>query len=252
MLYGDGKVLTPLFRARPGDTRLDTTTGELRPVRADPDGGLHFEGSGEAAWGSKWVLMAVRSSDVHGRVIVDVDWVPAPGGEAAVTVDSVAALAPLCPGAQGAIYDTALRGVHHQRLMRDLGLLTVNKVTAAKAGDKKPRRDVGRRVPKSTFVEQRNVTKPDGTVATVDLFACDGAIGVVTLTDTGEQSFEPLSRLRIHRNADKNRKFRWYCDYRLPPHVGGGTITVRLHGTDDDTRRRLPHREHPTDPGVRS
>jgi len=49
MLYGDGKVLTPLFRAHPGDTRLDKATGLQRTVRAEPDGALHFEGTGEAA-----------------------------------------------------------------------------------------------------------------------------------------------------------------------------------------------------------
>ena len=85
------------------------------------------------------MLVAVRSNDVHGRVIVDVDWVPTPGGEAAAAMDCFSALAPHCPGAQGVLYDTALRGVHHQRLMRDHGWLSVNKVTAAKAGSKKPR-----------------------------------------------------------------------------------------------------------------
>jgi integrase len=44
MLHADGKVITPLFRARPGETQLDTRTGELRPLRADPDGGLHVGG----------------------------------------------------------------------------------------------------------------------------------------------------------------------------------------------------------------
>jgi len=244
MLYGDGKVLTPLFRAHPGDTRLDKATGQQSTVRAEPDGALHFEGTGETAWGTKWVVMAARSNDVHGRVILDVDWVPAPGGEAAVAIDSVAALAPLCPGAQGVIYDTAFRGVHHQRLMRDLGLLSVNKVTAAKAGAKAPRRDAGRRVPKSTFLEQRTITRPDGSAATVDLFACDGAVGVVRVSDTGEQCFEALSRVRTHRNPDKNGKFRWYNDYRLPPSAGGGTITVRLHATDDDVRRRFNRTEN--------
>jgi hypothetical protein len=29
--------------------------------------------------GTKWVLVAARTNDVHGRVIVDVDWVPKPG-----------------------------------------------------------------------------------------------------------------------------------------------------------------------------
>lgn len=55
---------------------------------------------------------------MHGRVILDADWVPSPGGEAATAMESVRSLAPPAP-AQGVIYDTALRGVHHQVLLRD-------------------------------------------------------------------------------------------------------------------------------------
>ena len=65
-------------------------------------------------------------------------------------------------------------------------------MTAAKAGSKKPRRGKGRRVPKSTFVEQRTVTLDNGTTATIDLFACDGAIGIATMSDTGEHRFDEL------------------------------------------------------------
>ena len=104
MLYADGKVLSPVFRAQPGDTRLDKTTGELRPLRAGPDAGLHFEGTGETAWGTKWVLVAVRSNDVYGRVIVDVDSVPTPGGEAAAW-----------EGASGSEIDVRRATHHHNR-----------------------------------------------------------------------------------------------------------------------------------------
>jgi hypothetical protein len=107
MLYADGKDLSPLFRTHPGDSRLDKTTGELRPLRAESDAGLHFEDIGETARGIKWVLVAVRPNDVHGRVIVDVDCVPTPGGEAAAAMDSFNELAPHCPGARGVVYDTA-------------------------------------------------------------------------------------------------------------------------------------------------
>jgi hypothetical protein len=245
MLYADGKVLTPLFRAHPGDTKLDKKTGEVRELRAEPDGALHFEGTGETAWGTKWVLVAARTNDIHGRVIVDVDWVPKPGGEAAVAMDSFTALAPQCSGVQGVLYDTALRGVHHQQLMRELGWLSVNKVAAAKAGSKKPRRsEQDRRVPKSTFVEQREITLADGSTETVDLFACDGAIGITTLTDTGERHFIEFRRVRTHRNEDKNGRFRWYNDYQLPDNLGAGTITVRLHATEDDVRRKFNRTEN--------
>src|SRR5437588_4542980 len=74
MLHADGKVITPLFRARPDDTRLDPTTGELRPVRHEADATLHVEGDGNNAWGIKFVLVATRTPNAHGRVILDVEW----------------------------------------------------------------------------------------------------------------------------------------------------------------------------------
>jgi hypothetical protein len=58
----------------------------------------------------KWVIAACRSEDVHGRIILGVEWVPAAGGEARVAVETFTRLAPECPGAQGVVYDTPLRG----------------------------------------------------------------------------------------------------------------------------------------------
>ena len=243
MLHADGKVLTPLYRAQPGETRLDRSTGEIIPVRAEHDAGLHFEGTGETAWGTKWVISAVRSEEKHGRIILDVGHVPAPGGEAAQAVESFREIAARAPGTQGVIYDTALRGVHHQTLMRELGLLPVNKVTATKAAVKQPRKTGGRRVAKSTHIEDRQITLADGTTTTVSLFAQDGAVGIVTLDDTGTRHFTDLVRLRTHRNEDKGG-YRWYNDYRLPEHLGGGTITVRLHGNDVDTKRKFNRTEN--------
>jgi hypothetical protein len=58
MLHADGKVLAPLFKVKAGETRTDPTSGQLRQVRHEPDAGLHFEGDGEAAWGTKFVIVA--------------------------------------------------------------------------------------------------------------------------------------------------------------------------------------------------
>ena len=256
MLHADGKVVTPLFRARLGDTHLDKHTGELRAVRAEPDAGLHVEGTGEMVWGTKFVIVAARTTDVHGRVILDVGWVPSPGGEANTAMDSFTQLAPQSPGTQGVIYDTALRGVHHQRLLRDLGWLPVNKVTAAKARINQPRRTGGRRVEKSTHVEDRTITGPDGTTHTISLFAHGGALGIGSLTDTGTMAFTELPRVRTHRHQGKVG-FRWYNDYRLPDHLGGGTLSMRLHGNTEDDRRRFNRTENlrpipPTDPDFKA
>jgi hypothetical protein len=231
---------------------VDRQTGEIRPARAEHDAGLHFEGTGETAWGTKWVIVAVRSEQVHGRIILDADWVPSPGGEAAVAMDCFRGIAARCPGTQGVIYDTALRGVHHQTLLRDFGLLPLNRVTAAKASAKKPRRGEGQRVEKSTHLEDREVSLPDGSTTSISLFAHGGAVGIGTLSATGDLLFTPLKRIRTHRRADKAR-FRWYNDYELPDHLGRQQVTVRLHGNDDDVQRRFNRTENvrpipPSDP----
>ena len=153
MLYADGKVITPLFKGKPDETRTNKATGEIKQVRHEPDADLHFEGDGEVAYGTKFVVVAARSPEQRGRIILDVEWVADRGGEAKVAMDCFTRLAPLVPGAQGVIYDTALRGVHHQTLLRHLGLLPVNRVQGAVKGSKEPRRKEGRRIEKSVHVE---------------------------------------------------------------------------------------------------
>jgi hypothetical protein len=73
MIHADGKVITPLFTAKPGERRVDRQTGELLPTRVEPDAAIHFEGDGNAAWGTKFVLVAARTTDIHGRIILDVE-----------------------------------------------------------------------------------------------------------------------------------------------------------------------------------
>jgi hypothetical protein len=123
LLYADGKVLTPLYRAKPGEMAVDRTTGEVRRLRAEQDASLHVEGDGELAWGTKFVMVAVRTNDERGRIILDLEWVPRSGAEAETAMRCFRRITPLVPGAPGVIYDTALRGVHHQILLRELGLV---------------------------------------------------------------------------------------------------------------------------------
>ncbi|HZJ49403.1 MAG TPA: hypothetical protein VFF07_00810 [Actinomycetota bacterium] len=257
MLYADGKVITPLFKGRSGDTRVDKDTGEIKQVRYEPDADLHFEGDGELAYGTKFVVVAARSGEARGRMILDVDRVPDKGGEAKAAMRCFERLAPLVPGAQGVIYDTALRGIHHQTLLRNLGLLPVNRVTAKKKGSTKPRRAEGRRVEKSVHVEDKKVRLPDGTHKLVSLFARRGAIGIAELSDTGESSFIELQRVRTHRTQDKSGLFRWYNDYLLPASLDEGVVTVRMHGNEEDAARKFNRTENvrvisPSDPDFKS
>jgi hypothetical protein len=234
LIYADGKVIAPLYKAKPGDTRVNKETGEIRPLRYEADADLHFQGDGEMAYGVKFLLAAVRSQEVHGRIILDAEHVPVKGGEAKTAMESFRAVAPHAPGAQGVIYDTALRGMHHAELMRDLGWLSINRVQAAEVV-KREGKPV-KRVEKTVHVEDKKVKGK-----TVRLFAKGGALGVVELTDTGDQTFVELQRLRTMRQADKSGRYRFYNEYALPD---GGSVTVRLDTTDEDRERKLNRSEN--------
>jgi hypothetical protein len=243
MLHADGKVITPLYLAKPGETRIDVETGEVLPRRADPDGRLHFEGDGQAAWGTKFVLVAARSQDERGRIILDLEWVPR-GNEANAALECFRRLTPLVPGAQGIVYDTALRGKHHQVLLRELGLMPVNRVASA-AGPKRAPRGIRRpRTAKTAHVEDKILRRPDGSSVRISVYATGGAIGIGQLTDDGQMRFTPLRRVRTHRICDGTGLFRWYNDYRLPASLGGGVLTVRLHGNDEDGTRGFNRTEN--------
>jgi hypothetical protein len=80
-----------------------------------------------------------------------------------------------------------------------------------------------------------------------------GAIGIAQETADGSLLFVELPRIRTYRNADRSGRYRWYNDYRLPDEYGSNVITVRLHGTDDDSKRKFNRTENvraisPSDP----
>lgn len=189
VLYADGKVVTPLYKAKPGTPRVDHVTGEiLGEKRSDPDAHLHITGSGEQAYGNKFVLASGRLREPHARVILDVASVPDVGGEAAVAVEAIRHLSPLVPGAQGVLYDGAFRGVHNQVLLSELGLLPIVPVTA-KSGGKRLRQPREARVVR---IGPHVVKTPDGT-ETVQLYSRMGAVGLGELDEAGESSSVALS-----------------------------------------------------------
>ncbi|MGZ4139960.1 MAG: hypothetical protein ACXVD8_08825 [Actinomycetota bacterium] len=240
MLYADGKVVAPLFRQRKRSEK---------PRRLEPDAALHAEGTGEFAFGVKFVLVAARTEDVHGRIILDLEWVPKVGGEAATAMNCFRRLRPHLPGTQGVIYDGALRGVHNQELLRDLGWIPVSRVAAAAVTRaKKP----GRRTERTPFIEMKKVTTVDGERA-VSLYARAGAVSLGQLDERGELHLVELKRIKIHRAQDKRGRYRWYGEYLLPENYRGKTVIVRLDATDADRARRFNRTENvrpipPSDP----
>ena len=256
LLHADGKVISPLFSGRLGDERVDHRTGAVRQVRYEPDAGLHFEGGGAVAFGTKFVVVAARSAETRGRIILDMEWVPVKEQEAAVAMRCFARLRPLVPGAQGVIYDTALRGVHHQTLLRELGLLPINRVSGSAVPSKEPSSARGR-YERTIHIEDRPILLDDGSVRLLRLVARAGAIGLEDLTGDGNHEFVKLRRVRTLRFQDKSGPYRWYNDYQLPEGYGGKTVTVRLYNNEEDAARKFNRTENvrpiaPSDPDFKA
>ncbi len=249
MLYADGKVVTPLWKAKPGETQIDRHTGEIRALRAEGDAALHITGSGEPAWGTKHVMVATRGDDVHARMILSVAPVEDVGGEAKVALECIGRLSRGLPGALGVIYDGAFRGVHLVELLRDRGLLPIVPVQAA-AGGRRAKRP---RAERTVRVGPGVIRRADGTTSDCMLYAEAGALCLGELNADGNVILVALTRTKIEQRANADGTWRWYGVYEVPADSGGGSIRVRLDTTDDDRRRKFNRCEHlrpipPSDP----
>lgn len=236
VLYADGKVVTPLYRAKRHTRHVDKRTGELRILKADPTAKLHVTGSGEEAYGNKFVIVACRLPASHGRFILNFDWVEATGAEARVAVDAIGTCGAMLPGAQGVLYDGAFRGTHIVELLRNVGILPVSPVHAL-AGGRRLRKP---RVEREVHVETRST--PSG--RSIAIYTRAGALGYVQLDESGEGAFVPLELTKITRTKNKDRTFRWYGEYQLPAEFGGGVMRVRFDTTDEDVARGFNRSEH--------
>jgi hypothetical protein len=120
-VYGDGTIVRPLYSAAAG--------------RLDPDAAEHTRHDGPV-WGNNLLAVAARGPEAQRRVILAVGRAPAPGREADTAVELFRRVHRHAgEGIQAVVYDGAFRGVHHQTLMSELGLIVVNKVHAATRAD---------------------------------------------------------------------------------------------------------------------
>lgn len=143
-------------------------------------------------------------------------------------------IAPIAPGCQGTLYDTALRGMHHQELMRDLGWLSINRITA-KQVETKGGKGV-KRVEKATHIEDRKI---DG--RTVRFFAQGGALCVAELDHNGEQVLTECTRIKTIRRTNDDGTFRFYNEYLTQ---SGDSVLMRLDTTEHDKARKLNRSEN--------
>jgi hypothetical protein len=231
-LRGDGTVLPPMYRSKDGK-RLDRATGEVRQVRYDRDASLHTVGGGTKVFGINHVLFSAHAGDDW--VLLDFESVPrkGEGGEAGTAMRCLRRLQPLLPGAQGAVFDKALRGVHIDEAMSRLGWILVTGVHSVTDREGKPR---------DWHIEDQ-VKDSGGQKNVVSIYARDGAAGHRELTETGEPVFIPWHRDRTMRRVRRGG-FRFYNEYDKPTEGGNKKVLVRLNGNEEDARRGLNRTEH--------
>lgn len=234
-LIGDGKVITPLYKAKRDTPVVDKETGEILGYkRADPTALPHVTGGGKPVYGNKYVFVAGRTEAWHGRMIFAIAHVPTKSGEAQVALECIDRIAPNIPGATSLIWDGAFRGVHHRHLLRTVGLLTISPPAAAKAATEETERQE-----KTAFIENKTIGSQ-----VVALYAVGGQIGIRDLDAEGSEIFTPLQRLATKKVTNRDGTYRFYGAYQLPNHLGGRTILVRADTTEQDIARGVNRSEN--------
>ncbi|MDP9335737.1 MAG: hypothetical protein M3Q30_20855 [Actinomycetota bacterium] len=235
---GDGTVLRPHWKGTGSDRQINRATGELEPVKFDPDADTFKTGDGEWVKGLKFGFVEAWLPHENERIILDVFHVANKPGrdEAAEAVHSIEALHKHLPHAQATCWDMALHGTHFDTLRR-AGLIDIVKVpkTAARKGEKIP-------PPKHTNGTRRAghlFQLRDDTTIERNLYTFDGHPHIEVLAE-GKRAHLPLTRTRLRHSGHRTGGFRLYGDYqipddaRVPEPLRGATVAVRLDRTQDD------------------
>ncbi len=180
-IYGDGTVVRPMY-------------GKADHGRQDPDAEEHARHDG-LIYGNDLVAIAARGPESGRRVILAVGRVQErghEGDEAIRLIRMVHAIAG--DGIQAVVYDGAFRGVHHETVMTEFGLVVVNKVHAA-TRDENSRSH--RKIPLGQWT---HTVRNRPCVHT--LVICNGAVHDSTLDDSGRLVLsDALVRKQVRRYA---------------------------------------------------
>lgn len=227
-LTGDGKVITPLYRAKRNTPIVDKETGEILGYKkADPTALLHTEGGGHPAYGNKFVMVSGRIPEWHGRMILGLGYCPNTTAEAQVAAEITERIRQSLPGPLVLIYDGALRGIHVRKLLR-AGVLSISPPTAERAETPDTPR-----IEKSGFIETRTINGRE-----VALYGYGSQIGIAEWDADGKQVFVPLERLQVKKDQNPDGTFRWHGRFRLPESHGGTEIWIRADTTEADLAKK--------------
>jgi hypothetical protein len=247
MIHHDGKAIRQMYDTAPGDTRMitivDPDTGEVhieeRQKRYDHDAKVHHTGDQRQISGSKFWLALVRGPESFTRVILDIDHVPTvrseQNSEADIATQNLIELAPLVPGALGAICDTVLRGKHLDALERHNGWIIINPVTAEHVDPK-----TGERTEKGRYLHTVTFAYPGGSQEDVEIWYIGGRLHRLGYADDGTEISVPLDRVGNPIRKNANGTFRTYVEYTVPDPRGGAPQRIReaTYNTVDDTFNR--------------
>jgi hypothetical protein len=230
VVAGDGTWIPAPTKLLPGETYVDTTTGEVRLRRADPDARRYHDSTRSP--GRSWTDLLVRNEHPHERVVLS--FVPTTDGgtDGGTAVDEFLALADRLPGARAFVYDMALSAADQERLLPHA--LPVWKVKRLK-DDRLNSRNLG-------VHELRRV---DGGREEMPVYAVDGAACLVVSVG-GEQWLVPMRRVqtkRPMRSKDKHAGRTVYNLYEVPENVAvparlrRASVMVRINSTSDELDR---------------
>jgi hypothetical protein len=220
-IYGDGTVVRPLY-------------GKADHGRQDPDAEEHSRHDGKI-YGNDLVAIATRGPDVAQRVILAVGRVHERGHEAAEAVRLIKKVHAVAgEGIQAVVYDGAFRGVHHDTLMTELGLVVVNKVHAA-TRDEKLR--TYRQIPLGTW--EHSVR---GRTCTHTLVVANGSVHDSTMDDSGRLVLsDPLARKQIRRfPRPKDAGWRFSLGVTVPCPKAPFTAWISPHREGGDRSNSRP------------
>lgn len=250
----DGKVIDPLYRTSPTDTRtvkgVDHATGEVIEIDVpiknfDPDVKQHHVGGREKpVSGLKFWHAETRGEFSHERVYLAVDYVPGvkdeKNSEMDIAMPHLLNLADLAPGIQVFAIDGAARSVHRSELIRKTGKTVVSPAIAKKVDPK-----TGDREEKEGFLSEVVFDYPDGTTESVEIWHCGGWLTQRIVDEDGHVHLEKLHRTRNNPQQNDNGEWRDYVYYDVPNPRGGPskTISERTWENEDDVTRGFKRAE---------
>ena len=227
-IYGDGTILRPIY-------------SKEAKTRHDPDVITHHRHDGKVV-GTKLVHFAVRGTDPHHRVMLAVGHVADPGREADRSVELIRKISAYAPDTISAVaYDGAFRGVHHNLLMTELGIIVINKPHGSR-----------NKTPRVLALGTWSHVTPGGTCEHA-LVSNGGNVCDATLNETGQAVLsEPCKRTQVRRYDRTENRYRFSLGVTVPCATGAFTAWISPHpapgdttsGRADQLRLVSPHEQH--------